>query len=75
MQIMVAFMNLSLKFKILEKFSSQADFAQAVNTDESTVSRIIRGRRTLNPEMQLIWAKALGCNPKDIFFDESRNSK
>ena len=63
-------MNLSLKFKILEKFSSQADFAQLVKADESTVSRIIRGRRTLNPEIQLIWAKALGCNPKEIFPDE-----
>jgi len=63
-------MNLSLKFKILKKFPSQADFAQAVNADESTVSRIIRGRRTLDSEKQLIWAKALGCNPKEIFPDE-----
>lgn len=75
MQIMEVFMNLSLKFKILEKFSSQANFAQVVKADESTVSRIIRGRRTLDPELQLIWAKALGCNPKDIFSNENQNSK
>ena len=63
-------MNLSLKFKILEQFPSQADFAQAIDADESTVSRIIRGRRRLDPAKQLIWAKALGCKPKDIFEDE-----
>lgn len=67
-------MNLSLKFKILEKFPSQADFAQAVDADESTVSRIIRGRRTLDPKKQILWAKALGCKPKDIFSSEAHNS-
>ena len=68
-------MNLALKFKILKKFSSQANFAQVVNADESMVSRIIRGRRILNPKMQLIWAKALDCDPKDIFGIASQNSK
>lgn len=68
-------MNLSLKLKILEMFKSQSDFADAVNADESLVSRIIRGRRKLKPEKQMIWAKALGCKKKDIFADESQNSE
>lgn len=60
-------MNLSLKIKILEKFPSQADFAQVVNADESTVSRIIRGRRALDPDKQFIWAKALNSTPAELF--------
>ena len=64
-------MNKKLKAKIIEKYGTQADFAQAIKTDETIISRIIRGRRTLNPEVQLVWAKALGCKPKDIFADES----
>lgn len=68
-------MNLSLKFKIFGKFNSQADFAQVVNADESLVSRVIRGRRKLDPERQLVWARALDCNPKDIFANEIPNSK
>jgi hypothetical protein len=60
-------MNLSLKFKILEKFPSQADFAQSVGEHESLVSRIIRGRRTLDPERQREWAKALKSSVKELF--------
>lgn len=60
-------MNLKLKARIIERFGTQADFGEAIGMDDSLISKIIRGRRTLNPEMQLIWAKALGCNPKDIF--------
>jgi transcriptional regulator with XRE-family HTH domain len=67
-------MNLNLKIKIIETFKSQAEFANLVNVDESLVSRIIRGRRRLDQEKQLIWAKALGCKTKDIFPDEIQNS-
>jgi plasmid maintenance system antidote protein VapI len=63
-------MNRILKAKIVERYGTQADFAEAIDTDETIISRIIRGRRTLGPEMQINWAKALGCNPKDIFPDE-----
>jgi len=62
-------MNKILKAKIVERYGTQADFAEAIDTDETIISRIIRGRRTLDPKMQIIWAKALGCNPKDIFPD------
>jgi plasmid maintenance system antidote protein VapI len=64
-------LNRKLKAKIFEKYGTQADFAEAIDTDETIISRIIRGRRQLDSERQLIWAKALGCKPKDIFADES----
>jgi len=68
-------MNKKLKARIIEKYGSQADFAQAIKTDETVVSRIVRGRRTLTPEIQKQWAKVLGCKPKDLFSYESKNSK
>ncbi len=63
-------MNLSLKFKIIEKYPSQADFSQVVNADESTVSRIIRGRRTLDADKQIEWAEVLNSAPADLFGKE-----
>ena len=63
-------MNRKLKARIIERFGTQADFGEAIGIDDSIISKIIRGRRTLDPERQLIWAKALGCKPKDIFADE-----
>jgi plasmid maintenance system antidote protein VapI len=64
-------MNKILKAKIVERFGTQADFANAIDTDETIISRIIRGRRQLDSEKQLIWAKALGCKTKELFEDES----
>ena len=52
-------MNLKLKAKIIERFGTQADFGEAVGIDDSIISKIIRGRRTPNLEMQLIWAQLL----------------
>jgi plasmid maintenance system antidote protein VapI len=63
-------MNLRLKARIVEVYGTQCDFAQAIDTDETVISRIIRGRRKLDLENQFIWAKALDCKPKDIFADE-----
>jgi plasmid maintenance system antidote protein VapI len=63
-------MNLKLKAKIVEKYGTQADFAQVIDIDDTLISKIIRGRRKLDPDKQFEWAKALGCKPKDIFADE-----
>ena len=60
-------MNLKLKIKILEKFGSQADFAQKLNIDETVISRIVRGRKDLPDDKKRLWAKVLHCNPDDIF--------
>ena len=62
-------MNLKLKSKIVEKFESQANFAQVVKTDESIISRVVRGRRSLPVETQKKWADTLFCKPEDIFPD------
>lgn len=68
-------MNNKLKAKIIEKYGTQVDFALKNGTDETFVSKIIRGRRQLDPEKQFIWAKALACKTADIFPDENQNSK
>jgi len=56
-------MNKKLKAKIVEAFGSQADFAQKIRVDESVISRVVRGRRTLSPEDQAKWVKVLKCDP------------
>ena len=68
-------MNKILKAKIFEIHGTQADFAKEIDTDETIVSRVVRGRRKLKPAIQRLWADALQCNPKDIFANESPNSK
>ena len=60
-------MNKILKAKIVEKFGTQADFAEAVKVDESIVSRVVRGRRSLNYRDQKTWAKVLGSRMKELF--------
>ena len=60
-------MNVKLKLKIIEKYGSQADFAQALKINETAISRIIRGRKKLPDDQRKIWAKALHCDPDDIF--------
>jgi len=60
-------MKRALKAKIIGKYGTQADFAQQIRVDESIVSRVIRGRRTLQAQDQRKWAKALDCKPEDLF--------
>ena len=64
-------MNKALKMRIIEIFDTQADFAQALGMDESFISRVIRGRRTLDPADQNRWAKVLKCKSENIFGSES----
>lgn len=60
-------MNLILKFRILEKFGTQANFAAIQKVDESLVSRTVRGRRVLPKGDQIKWARALDCDVAEIF--------
>ena len=60
-------MNMKLKLRIIERFNTQADFAQALGVDESVVSRVVRRRRTLDTETQNAWACLLACEPETIF--------
>jgi|APSaa5957512622_1039677.scaffolds.fasta_scaffold08511_3 plasmid maintenance system antidote protein VapI len=52
-------MNRKLKLKIIERFGTQSDFAQAASLDDATVSRVVRGRRELSVEEKARWAKLL----------------
>ncbi|GAG85954.1 unnamed protein product [marine sediment metagenome] len=62
--------NTRLKAKIFEAYGTQADFAQAIKTDETLISRVVRNRRILSPVAQRKWAKALKCKPEELFFQE-----
>jgi plasmid maintenance system antidote protein VapI len=52
-----------LRIEILRKFQTQGDFAMAVGCHESTVSRVLRGRKLLTSQDHKRWADVLGCNP------------
>jgi hypothetical protein len=60
-------MNKKLKSKIVLKFGTQADFAQAIGEYQAVVSEVIRGRRQLSDHKELEWAMALNCRPQEIF--------
>lgn len=62
-------MNRKLRLKILERFDHQVDFAIRLGVDPALVSRVIRGRQTLNPQAQKQWARALGVKPPEVFGD------
>jgi len=65
-------MNRKLKAKIVERFESQANFSQVIETDESIISRVIRGRRVLSLDDQKKWGMALKCKPEEIFKDGAK---
>lgn len=60
-------MNKKLKLKIIEIFGTQADFAQKIKVDESVVSRVLRGRRTLGKGDRQKWAETLKCDEKELW--------
>jgi hypothetical protein len=60
-------MNKRRKAKIFEVFGSQADFSLVAMVDETMVSKVVRGRRTLPQNEQTRWANLLGCDPSELF--------
>ena len=60
-------MNRKLKGKIIENFGTQADFAQILKVDDSIISKIVRGRRSLPDGVQKVWANLLNCKREEIF--------
>jgi hypothetical protein len=68
-------MNRILKARIVEKYGTQSDFAQAVGIDETVVSRVVRGRRVLDKDRQSLWAEALKCKPEEVFYQDHRSVK
>jgi len=63
--------NKRLKARIFEVFGTQGDYAQEIGVDETLVSKVIWGRRTLSPEKKREWAKALGCKSRDLFIENT----
>ena len=51
--------NHRLKVRIVEKFGTQARFAQAAGTDEHTISRAVNGQTAIGEGKQLKWAALL----------------
>lgn len=61
--------NFRLKEKIIERFRTQSDFAPMIGKGETYVSKVVQGRRALDPEARKAWAKVLACKVEDIFED------
>lgn len=66
-------MNWKLKTRIVERFGTQSDFAMAIKGHEADVSRVVRGRRTLNESERQRWANLLGADSKELFGRETVN--
>ena len=60
-------MNKILKAKIIEKYGTQADFAQIMGIKEPFVSNIVRRRKALDPDEQKRWAFVLQSEPEKLF--------
>ena len=56
-----------LKAAMVEKYGSQANFAQRMELDEAYVSRIVNGRRELSGSDKVIWANMLCRTVGDLF--------
>lgn len=68
-------LNKRLKARIFEVFGTQGDYAQVIGEDETLVSKVICGRRTLSFEKQKAWAKPLGYKPQDLFNENTSEGK
>jgi len=64
--------NLELKYQIIKKFGSQADFAMALKCDESVISRILRGRRPMDPLTARLWSETLNIDVTQFFSGENQ---
>ena len=63
--------NKRLKARIFEVFGTQGDYALEIGEDETLVSKIVCGRRTLSLEKQEVWATALGRKPQELFSENT----
>ncbi len=59
--------NNVLKAKIIERFGTQIEFAQAIGASPPHVSMVVRDWQKLSAGDQKRWAEALGCKVSDIF--------
>lgn len=59
--------NLFLKAKIVERFGSQADFAEKLHKAPSVVSETVNGRRVLRGTEAKLWTRLLKCPVEYLF--------
>ena len=59
-------LNLDLRLRILKKYPTQSDFAEAVQMSDSKVSRVLRGRGQLSETEAKKWARLLGCGMEEL---------
>jgi len=60
-------MNRILKAKVIERFGSQANFAQIMGVSEPLVSRVIRGRVELDQKVKEKWSIVLKHETNELF--------
>ena len=60
-------MNRELKAEIVRSYGSQFKFAHAIGEHEANVSRVIRGRISLDEETKRRWAETLGVDVNRVF--------
>jgi hypothetical protein len=59
--------NRKLKARIIERFGTQADFAQACGENAPKVSLVVNYRERLKPKEKRRWARLLDTRPEKIF--------
>jgi hypothetical protein len=55
------------KLRILERFDSQENFANALGYHQTKLSKQLRGKYPVRPDEQTLWAKLLKCEPQELF--------
>ena len=62
--------RLKLRARIVEKFGTNRQFAEAVGITPTTVTNVLRGKSTPTSRMLAIWCAALDIAPEEsgIFF-------
>lgn len=59
--------NLDLEVAIRKRFRSFTAFSWIIEEHVSVISRVLNGWQTIGEDKQEKWAKALGCQARDIF--------
>lgn len=59
--------NRKLRSKIVEMFDTQREFASLINIDETTLSRIIKGRRKPTYDQTVLFVHILKTSKERLF--------
>lgn len=64
---MTTILEVTLKTVILTKYSGVRSFAKQVGLDRRTVANILNGKRPINADEMITWAKALDIKDEPTF--------